>query len=214
MKRRLMIGTLAAAAVAAVTLVQFGLRAVAQENYPTKPIRIVVPEVVGSAADFLSRFIGQRIGEALAQPVTYENLFLEAGVEKGIKSAPDGYTLIYGSSGNLALLPHVKKVSFDPIKDLTPVARFVIQPTLLASNPSLPVTTVQDLVALIKANPDKLRMSTAGAGTAAQFSPATVLILARGKPVAVAYLLTAPPVLTVVPNPTPTDTSPCPVGKR
>src|SRR5262245_61258772 len=156
MKRRLMIGTLAA--VAAVTFVQSGLPAVAQENYPTKPIRIIVPEVVGSAADLLSRIIGQRIGEALGQPVTYENLFLEAGVEKGIKSAPDGYTLIYGSSGNLALLPHVKKVAFDPITDLTPVARFVIQPTLLASTPSLPVTTVQDLVALIKANPDKLRM--------------------------------------------------------
>src|SRR5258708_8738794 len=108
----------------------------------------------------MSRIIGQRIGEALGQPVTFENLFLEAGVEKGIKSAPDGYTLIYGSSGNLALLPHVKKVAFDPVKDLTPVARFAIQPTLVASNPSLPVTTVQDLVALIKPNPDNLPLST------------------------------------------------------
>ena len=83
-----------------------------------------MPEVVGSAADIMSRIIGGRIGEALGQPVNYENLFLEAGVEKGIKAAPDGYTLIYGSSGNVALLPHVKKVSFDPLKDLTPVARF------------------------------------------------------------------------------------------
>src|SRR5499425_1330272 len=106
MKRRLMIGTLAA--VAAVTIAQFGLKAVAQENYPTKPIRIIVPEVVGSAADILSRIIGQRIGEELNQPVIFENLFLEAGVGKGIKASPDGYTLIYGSSGNLALLPHVK----------------------------------------------------------------------------------------------------------
>src|SRR6516225_4382909 len=185
MKRRSMIATLAAAA--AVTLAQFALPAVAQENYPTKPIRIIVPEVVGSAADLLSRIIGQRIGEALGQPVTYENLFLEAGVEKGIKSAPDGYTLIYGSSGNLALLPHVKKVSFDPIKDLTPVARFVIQPTLLASNPSLPVTTVQDLVALIKANPDKLRMSTAGAGTAGHFAGEMFIAMAGIKPVVVHY---------------------------
>jgi len=187
MKSRLMIGTLAAAAVAAVALAQFGLLAVAQENYPTKPIRIIVPEVVGSAADLLSRIIGQRIGEALAQPVTYENLFLEAGVEKGIKSAPDGYTLIYGSSGNLALLPHVKKVSFDPVKDLTPVARFVIQPTLLASNPSLPVTTVQELVTLIKANPDKLRMSTAGAGTAGHFAGEMFIAMAGIKPVVVHY---------------------------
>ena len=200
MKRRLMIGTLAAAAVAAVTLAQFGLPAAAQENYPTKPIRIIVPEVVGSAADLLSRIIGQRIGEALDQPVTYENLFLEAGVEKGIKSAPDGYTLIYGSSGNLALLPHVKKVAFDPIADLTPVARFVIQPTLLASNPSLPVTTVQDLVALIKANPDKLRMSTAGAGTAGHFAGEMFIAMAGIKPVVVHYNGGGPAIEAVVNN--------------
>ena len=200
MKRRLMIGTLAAAAVAAVTLAQFGLPAAAQENYPTKPIRIIVPEVVGSAADLLSRIIGQRIGEALGQPVTYENLFLEAGVEKGIKSAPDGYTLIYGSSGNLALLPHVKKVAFDPIADLTPVARFVIQPTLLASNPSLPVTTVQDLVALIKANPDKLRMSTAGAGTAGHFAGEMFIAMAGIKPVVVHYNGGGPAIEAVVNN--------------
>ena len=200
MKRRLMIGTLAAGAVAAVTLAQFGLPAAAQENYPTKPIRIIVPEVVGSAADLLSRIIGQRIGEALGQPVTYENLFLEAGVEKGIKSAPDGYTLIYGSSGNLALLPHVKKVSFDPVADLTPVARFVIQPTLLASNPSLPVTTVQDLVALIKANPDKLRMSTAGAGTAGHFAGEMFIAMAGIKPVVVHYNGGGPAIEAVVNN--------------
>jgi len=200
MKRRLMTGALAAAAVAAVTLAQLGLPAVAQENYPTKPIRIIVPEVVGSAADLLSRIIGQRIGEALAQPVTYENLFLEAGVEKGIKSAPDGYTLIYGSSGNLALLPHVKKVAFDPIKDLMPVARFVVQPTLLASNPSLPVTTVQDLVALIKANPDKLRMSTAGAGTAGHFAGEIFIAMAGIKPVVVHYNGGGPAIEAVVNN--------------
>ena len=200
MKCRLMIGTLAAGAVAAVTLAQFGLPAAAQENYPTKPIRIIVPEVVGSAADLLSRIIGQRIGEALDQPVTYENLFLEAGVEKGIKSAPDGYTLIYGSSGNLALLPHVKKVAFDPVADLTPVARFVVQPTLLASNPSLPVTTVQDLVALIKANPGKLRMSTAGAGTAGHFAGEIFIAMAGIKPVVVHYNGGGPAIEAVVNN--------------
>src|SRR5258708_13025169 len=129
MNRRLIIDAWAAA-VAAVTLAACGLRAVAQENSPTKPIGIIVPKVVGSAADLLSRIIGQRIGEALDQPVTYENLFLEAGVEKGIKSAPDGYTLIYGSSGNLALLPHVTKAAFDPVTHLTPLSPFPIHPPL------------------------------------------------------------------------------------
>src|SRR3984957_18228827 len=107
------------------------LTAEAQENYPAKTITIIVPEVPGSAADLLSRIIGKSISEALGQPVIYENLFLEAGVEKAIHAAPDGYTLMYGSSGNVALLPHVR--------DLTPVGRFVIQPTLIASNKQLPV---------------------------------------------------------------------------
>jgi tripartite-type tricarboxylate transporter receptor subunit TctC len=200
MKRRLMIGTLAAAVFAALALAQLARPAIAQKNYPAKPIRIIVPEVVGSAADLLSRIIGQRIGEALGQPVTFENLFLEAGVEKGIKSAPDGYTLIYGSSGNLPLLPHVRKVSFDPTRDLTPVARFVVQPTLIASNPALPVTTLQALVALIKANPDKIRMSTAGAGTAGHFAGEMFIAMAGIKPVVVHYNGGGPAIEAVVNN--------------
>ncbi len=173
--------------VAAATLAGSVLAAPAQESYPTKPIRVIVPEVVGSAADLMSRIIGQRLGEALGQPVTFENLFLEAGVEKGIKSAPDGYTLIYGSSGNLALLPHVKKVSFDPLKDLTPVARFVVQPTLIAANAALPVKNLQELVAMMKANPGKLRMSTAGAGTAGHFAGEMFIAMAGVKPEVVHY---------------------------
>jgi tripartite-type tricarboxylate transporter receptor subunit TctC len=186
--------------VAATALVGSVFVAGAQENYPTRPIKVIVPEVVGSAADLMSRIIGGRIGEALGQPVTYENLFLEAGVEKGIKSAPDGYTLIYGSSGNVALLPHVKKVSFDPLKDLTPVARFVIQPTLIAANPSLPVNTLQELVAMMKANPDKLRMSTAGAGTAGHFAGEMFIAMAGIKPVVVHYKGGGPAIDAVVDN--------------
>jgi tripartite-type tricarboxylate transporter receptor subunit TctC len=184
--------------VAAIALAGSGVAANAQESYPTRPIRLIVPEVVGSAADLMSRIIGQQIGAALGQPVTYENLFLEAGVEKGIKSAPDGYTLIYGSSGNLPLLPHVKKVSFDPTKDLTPVARFVVQPTLLAINPALPVKSVQELVALIKAKPDTLRMSTAGAGTAGHFAGEMFIATAGIKPVVVHYNGGGPAIEAVV----------------
>ena len=106
----------------------------------------------------------------LGQPIGIENLFGAAGVEKGIKSAPDGYTIIYGGAGTLALLPHIKKVSYDGLKDLTPVGRFAISPTLLAVNPALPAKNVQELVALMKANPGKLKMSTAGAGTSGHFS--------------------------------------------
>jgi tripartite-type tricarboxylate transporter receptor subunit TctC len=187
-----------AIATVAAALAGSAMQVAAQEN--VKPIRLIVPEVVGSAADLMSRIIGPQIGEALGQPVTFENLFLEAGVEKGIKSAPDGQTLIYGSSGNLALLPHVKKVSFDPVKDLTPVARFVIQPTLIATNAALPVNSLQELVALMKANPGKLRMSTAGAGTAGHFAGEMFIAMAGIKPVVTHYKGGGPAIEAVVDN--------------
>jgi len=185
---------------AGMVLLGSGLVAAAQESYPTKPIRVIVPEVVGSAADLMSRIIGQRIGEALGQPVIYENLFLEAGVEKAIKAAPDGYTLMYGSSGNVALLPHVKKVSFDPLKDLTPVGRFVIQPTLIATNAALPVKNLQELVAMMKAEPGKLRMSTAGAGTAGHFAGEMFIAQAGIKPQVIHYNGGGPAIEAVVNN--------------
>src|SRR5262249_25763770 len=116
--------TFALRTLVAAVLVGTAMPADAQESYPTRPIALMTPEVVGSAADLLSRIIGQAIGEAHGQPVTIDNLYLETGIEKAIKSPPDGYTLMYGSSGNIALLPHVKKVAFDPLKDLTPVGRF------------------------------------------------------------------------------------------
>jgi tripartite-type tricarboxylate transporter receptor subunit TctC len=186
--------TIAAAATWAAT------SAGAQESYPNKPITMITPEVVGSAADVLSRIIAKQISEAFGQPVTIENVYLEAGVEKAIKSAPDGYTLMYGSSGNLALLPHVKKVSFDPLKDLTPVARFVLQPTLIAVNPSLPVKTLQELVALMKEKPNTLKMSTAGEGTAGHFAGEMLIAMAGVKPVVTHYKGGGPAIDAVVNN--------------
>jgi len=168
------------------------------QQYPAKPMTIIVPEVVGSAADLMSRIIGAQLSREFGQPVNYENLFLEAGLEKGIKAAPDGYTLIYGSSGNVALLPHVKKVSFEPLKDLTPVGRFVIQPTLIASNAALPVSNLQELVAMMKANPGKLKMSTAGAGTAGHFAGEMFIAQAGVKPIVTHYKGGGPAIDAVV----------------
>ena len=188
------------AVIIAAAVVGTAMTARTQENYPSKPIQLITPEVVGSAADVLSRIIAEAIGRALGQPVIIENLFLEAGVEKGIKSPPDGYTLIYGSSGNLALLPHVKKVSFDPLTDVTPVARFALQPTLIAVNPSLPVTTLQELVSLMKAKPGELRMSTAGAGTAGHFAGERFIAMAGVKPLVTHYKGGGPAIEAVVNN--------------
>jgi tripartite-type tricarboxylate transporter receptor subunit TctC len=196
MKHRLM----AVVTVAALALAGSAITATAQESYPIKPIRFIATEVLGSATDIQARIIAKGMAPLLGQPIEIENLFGEAGVEKGIKSAPDGYTIVYGGAGTLALLPHIKKVSYDGLKDLTPVGRFVISPTLLAVNPSLPVKNVQELVALMKANPGKLKMSTAGAGTSGHFSGEMFIAMAGVKPEVVHYPGGGPAIDAVVKN--------------
>jgi tripartite-type tricarboxylate transporter receptor subunit TctC len=172
----------------------------AQETYPTKPIRFIATEVVGSATDIQARIIAKGMAPLLGQPIEIENIFGEPGLQKAIKSAPDGYTLVYGGAGTLALLPHIKKVSFDPLHDLTPVGRFVISPTLLAVNPSLPAKNVQELVALMKANPGTLKMSTAGAGTTGHFAGEMFIAMAGVKPIVVHYPGGGPAIDAVVNN--------------
>ena len=154
-------------------------------SYPGAPLRLIIPEVVGSAADLMSRIIGDGFAAITGQPVIYENLFLEAGVTRGATAAPDGYTLLYGSAGNLALLPHVKKMAVDPLQDLLAVGRFVIQPSLLAINPALAVNNLQELVAMMRAQPGRLRMSTAGAGTSGHFAGELLIAQAGVQPEAV-----------------------------
>src|SRR6266404_1981073 len=186
---------LAFAAVAATATL-----ASAQQDYPTKPIRFIATEVVGSATDIQARIIAKGMAPLLGQPIEIENIFGEPGLQKAIKSAPDGYTVVYGGAGTLAILPHIKKVSFDPLRDLTPVGRFVISPTLLAVNPTLPASNVQELVALMKEKPGTLKMSTAGAGTAGHFAGEMLIAMAGVKPVVTHYNGGGPAIDAVVNN--------------
>jgi tripartite-type tricarboxylate transporter receptor subunit TctC len=186
--------SLAAAALAATATLA------AAQTYPAKPIKFIATEVVGSATDIQARIIAKGMAQDLGQPIEIENLFGAPGVEKGIKSAPDGYTIVYGGAGTLVMLPHIKKVSYDGLKDLTPVGRFAISPTLLAVNPLLPVKNVQDLVAMMKANPGKLKMSTAGAGTSGHFSGEMFIAMTGVKAQVIHYPGGGPAIDAVVNN--------------
>jgi tripartite-type tricarboxylate transporter receptor subunit TctC len=170
------------------------------QAYPARPITFIATEVAGSATDIQVRIIAGGMAALLGQPIEVENIFGEPGLEKAIRAAPDGYTLVYGGTGTLALLPHIKKVSFDPLHDLAPAGRFVISPTLLAVNPALPANNVQELVALMKAEPGKLRMSTAGAGTTGHFAGELFIAMAGVKPVVVHYPGGGPAIDAVVSN--------------
>lgn len=154
-----------ALALVAVMLAPFGV-ATAQ-NYPTKPIRLIVPFPPGGSNDVVGRLVAQQLGERLGQPVVVDNRAGAGGVigtDAASQAAPDGYTLLAISLAH-AVNPWLYKLNYDPIKSFSPVAIFATGPNVLVVNPSLPVNSVQELIDLAKKEPGKLLYATAGVGS-------------------------------------------------
>src|SRR5215813_9043002 len=129
------------------------------QSYPTKPIRLIVPNPAGGGVDILARAIGQPLSERLAQSVVVENR-PGAGGTIGIgvlaKSPPDGYTLGMGVDATLAIAPALyRKLPYDPVRDFAPVSLIATLPLILVVHPSLPVRSVKDLIAFAKARPNQ-----------------------------------------------------------
>jgi tripartite-type tricarboxylate transporter receptor subunit TctC len=157
-------------AVAALAL----LPAVAvAQNFPVKPIRVVVGQAPGGATDVIARLVAPRFGEHLGQPVVVENRTGAAGsigASFVAKSPPDGYNLLVVSS-SYAINPSLyKDLPFDPVKDLAPVTLIAEAPFLLVVHPSMPVKSVKDLVAMAKARPGTLNFASGGNGSSGQLA--------------------------------------------
>ena len=139
------------------------------QNYPDRPIRIMVGFTPGSATDISGRMFAQKLGEALNVPVTVENLpgaGGSVGAERVARSTPDGYTLYWGANGAMTINPSlIPNPSFDPARDLSPIARLLVSPTVLAVNNDVPAKTVAELIALAKAQQGKLSYASPGTGT-------------------------------------------------
>ena len=137
-------------------------------NYPTKPIRLVVPWPPGGGTDVFARVIGQKLSERVGYNVVIDNRPGAAGnigAEMVAKSPPDGYTIMLATI-TLATNPSMyKALSFDPIKDFAPITLVAGVPHVLVVSPSLPVNSVKDLIALAKAEPGKLNYASAGNGS-------------------------------------------------
>ena len=139
------------------------------QSWPSRQLRLVIPFSPGGGADIAGRVIGQELSDVLKQPVIIENRTGAGGTiapNNVAKSPPDGYSLVMGHLGGIAIAPHLyKDLPFDPINDLSPVTLCVNGLSVLVVNPDLPVKTVGELVAYAKANPGKLSFSSAGSGT-------------------------------------------------
>lgn len=144
------------------------------ETYPDKPVRIVVAFPPGQATDTIARNIAQQMSISTGQQFFVENKPGAAGIigTTYVKNAkPDGYTLLFTSSGPLAINPALyKKIAYDPIKDFTPVGMAVTVPLFLAINPELPVNNLQELIGLVKAEPGKYSYGSGGTGITAHLA--------------------------------------------
>ena len=167
----------AAALVLAITSASaFEQPASTGQAYPTRPIRLVVPFPAASPSDVLGRMIGQRYAEVFGQSVIIDNRPGAAGIvgaEMVAKAAPDGYTLLMGGTGALAINPGLRAIMpYDPQKDFAPVSLFASVPFILVVSPSVPANSVKELVALAKAKPRQLNYASSGNGSPTQLAAA------------------------------------------
>lgn len=143
---------------------------VAFAQYPTKPVRMIIPFAPGGASDFVGRIMQPRLAELLGQPIVIENRAGASGnigVEAAAKSAPDGYTVFLGNVGTISVNPAVfRNLAVNPLTDLTAVIQVVDVPSVLVAHPALRANTVKGLVALAKAQPGKLNYGSPGSGSA------------------------------------------------
>src|SRR5215207_2876715 len=154
--------------IVALALIAIAAPAVAQD-YPNKPVTILVPQAPGAASDLLARTLGERLQALWGQSIMIDNrpgAGSNLGAAVAAKAAPDGYTLMVGTDALMTSNVHLyKNMSFDPIKDFAPVAMAGANIICLAVHESVPVKTMPELIAYAKANPGKLKYGTPGAAS-------------------------------------------------
>jgi tripartite-type tricarboxylate transporter receptor subunit TctC len=170
----------------------------AQEAYPSKPIRIIVPFTPGSATDVMARLVGERLNAAWGQPVIVDNrpgAGGSIGIRETARAAPDGYTLAVVSSGHAVNHVLYKDLGYDTLKDFSAVAMLGSLPSVLIVPPTLGVNSVKELVAMLKAKPGEYNYATAGIGSGAHVSAEAFNVAAGVKALHVP-LKGTPPMLT------------------
>jgi tripartite-type tricarboxylate transporter receptor subunit TctC len=154
--------------ILALLTVVFSVNICAQEAWPARPIRFILPFPPGGGTDILGRMIAERLSASLGQPVVTENrggAGGNVGAEAAARSAPDGYTIVLVAP-SLAISPTLySKINYDPVKDFAPISLVATVPNLMITQPSLPVQNLQEFIAHAKSKPGALNFGSGGAGT-------------------------------------------------
>jgi tripartite-type tricarboxylate transporter receptor subunit TctC len=185
-----------------MVLLAAGSNGAPAQDWPAKPIRFIAPNLPGGPTDILARLIGQKLAESFGQPVVIENRAGAGGnigTEAAAKSPPDGYTLVTGNNAtfgaNVSLYKHL---GFDPVKDFAPVVLVATQPNILVVHPSLPVTSVKQLIALAKARPGQLNYAGSGMGAAAHLAAELFKSMAQVNIVHIPYKSAGPALIDLI----------------
>ena len=171
------------------------------QSYPVKPVRIMVPTAPGGGNDFMARAAGQRLGERLGQQFLVDNrpgAGGAIGTALAAKAPPDGYTLLLGFVGQLAMGPHVEKMGYDPLKDFVGVSLLSSSYHVLAVHPSLPVRSVKQLIALARARPGELNYASGNPWTPTHLVPELFKSATGVDIMAIQYKGTAPAAVGVL----------------
>ena len=171
------------------------------QNYPTKPIRFIVPYTPGGTADILARAVGAKLNEAWGQPVVVENRAgagTNLGSEIAARSAPDGYTLFMPTIANAINPTLYAKLTYDPVRDFALITNLAKVPGIVVVHPSVPAKNAKELIALAKAHPNQLRHGSTGSGSPHHLAGELFKTMAGVKMIHVPYKGASPAIVDVV----------------
>ncbi len=187
--------------ICAGLLIAIGGSAMAQQGYPSKPIRWIVPYVAGGAATVLARLFGEKVTVAWGQQIVVDNRGggnTIVGSEAMVRAAPDGYTMLVVTSTHVINSLLIPKLPYDSIKDFAPVATLAGYEPVLFLHPSVPANTLQEFIALAKAKPGQLNYASAGSGSATHLAGEYFKMLTGVKAQQIPYKGTAPTAFALV----------------
>ncbi len=167
------------------------LAADAARDYPSRPIRLIMPIGPGSANDTLGRIVANKMGQLLGQQIVVDNRAGAGGIvgmEVGANAAPDGYTLIAGSAAAMSIVPHLhKKIPYDSVKSYEHIGQYAVTPNVLIVNNNLPVRTVRELIDYANARNGNINMASAGIGSQSHLTGVMFMVAAKMKSFHVPY---------------------------